>query len=62
MNIDVFPHVLPKPYFDKIQQAGTQGMLKAKGVGIAKALHDLDARIRDEFKSLGQGAAPRRVR
>ena len=62
MNIDIFPHILPKPYFDKIQQAGTQGMLMAKRIVNVKPLHDLEARlrIRDEFETLGQGAAPRR--
>lgn len=64
MNIDIFPHILPKPYFDKIQQTGTQGMLMAKRIVNVKPLHDLDTRLRimDEYENYQQvltlGAPP----
>ena len=64
MNIDIFPHILPKPYFDALQSAGTQGMLMAKRIANVKPLHDLDTRLRimDEYENYQQvltlGAPP----
>lgn len=64
MNIDIFPHILPKLYFDKVQTSGTAGMLMAKRIQAVTALHDLDARLRimDEYENYTQvltlGAPP----
>ena len=64
MNIDIFPHILPKPYFDKVQQSGTAGMLMAKRIQAVTPLHDLDARLRimDQYENYTQvltlGAPP----
>ena len=64
MNIDIFPHILPKPYFDKVQAFATQGMLMAKRIQAVTALHDLDTRLRimDEYENYTQvltlGAPP----
>ena len=46
MDIDIFPHILPEPYFKRIQETGPQGMLMAKRIANVKPLHDLDARLR----------------
>ncbi len=56
MDIDIFPHILPKPYFDKIQETGPQGMLMAKRIVNVKPLHDLDTRLRimDEYANYTQ--------
>ena len=56
MNIDIFPHILPKPYFEKIQSTGPQGMLMAKRIVNVKPLHDIDTRLRimDEYDNYQQ--------
>jgi aminocarboxymuconate-semialdehyde decarboxylase len=56
MSIDIFPHILPKAYFEKIQSAGPQGMLMAKRIANVKPLHDIDTRIRimDEYENYQQ--------
>jgi predicted TIM-barrel fold metal-dependent hydrolase len=56
MNIDIFPHILPKPYFDAIQSTGPQGMLMAKRIVNVKPLHDIDTRLRimDEYENYQQ--------
>lgn len=56
MDIDIFPHILPLPYFQKIQETGPQGMLMAKRIANVKPLHDLDTRLRimDEYENYTQ--------
>jgi uncharacterized protein len=56
MNIDIFPHILPKKYFDAIQSTGPQGMLMAKRIVNVKPLHDIDTRLRimDEYENYQQ--------
>ena len=56
MNIDIFPHILPKAYFEKIQSTGPQGMLMAKRIVNVKPLHDIDTRLRimDEYENYQQ--------
>ena len=64
LNIDIFPHILPKLYFDQVQASGTAGMLMAKRIQAVTALHDLDTRLRimDEYENYTQvltlGAPP----
>ena len=56
MNIDIFPHILPKKYFEAIQSTGPKGMLMAKRIVNVKPLHDVDTRLRimDEYDNYQQ--------
>jgi predicted TIM-barrel fold metal-dependent hydrolase len=56
LSIDIFPHILPKAYFEKIQSTGPQGMLMAKRIANVKPLHDIDTRlhIMDEYENYQQ--------
>ena len=51
MKIDIFNHILPKPYFDKMVSMSAQGAYMQKRVREIPMLYDLDARFEkiDQF-------------
>ena len=51
MKIDIFNHILPKPYFDKMVSMSGQGAYMQKRVREIPMLYDLDARFEkiDQF-------------
>ena len=42
----VLPHILPKPYFNRLMKAGPAGVHMGKRMAAIPALVDLDARFR----------------
>jgi uncharacterized protein len=46
LKIDVFPHILPRPYFDRIMSAGPSSLPMGKRMAAIPVLVDLDARLR----------------
>jgi aminocarboxymuconate-semialdehyde decarboxylase len=45
-KIDVFPHILPRPYFDRVMAAGPSALQLGKRMAAIPVLVDLDARLR----------------
>jgi predicted TIM-barrel fold metal-dependent hydrolase len=46
VRIDVFPHILPRQYFDRVMSAGPTGLHMGKRMAAIPALVDLDERLR----------------
>lgn len=46
MHIDVFPHILPKRYFDKVLDVAPPGLLLLKRMQNLPAMIDMDVRLR----------------
>ena len=46
MKIDIFPHILPKPYFDKMLTMSGRAAYMQKRVRDIPILYDLDTRFR----------------
>jgi aminocarboxymuconate-semialdehyde decarboxylase len=46
VKIDVFPHILPRPYFDRVMSAGPSGLQMGKRMAAIPVLVDLDERLR----------------
>lgn len=46
MKIDIFPHILPKQYFDKMVDMSQQGAYMQRRVRAIPVLYDLDTRFR----------------
>ena len=45
-KIDVFPHILPKPYFDKMLSMSSRSAYMQKRVRDIPVMYDLDVRFR----------------
>ena len=74
-KIDVFPHILPKPYFDKMLSMSSRSAYMQKRVRDIPVMYDLDVRFRimEQYQDYAQVltlnlppievvAGPRRVR
>ena len=46
IKIDVFPHILPKPYFDKMLAMSDRSAYMQKRVRDIPVMYDLDVRFR----------------
>jgi uncharacterized protein len=56
VKIDVFPHILPRPYFDRVMSAGPSGLQMGKRMAAIPVLVDLDERrrIMDRYEGYRQ--------
>ena len=59
-KIDVFPHILPRPYFERVMAAGPSGLQMGKRMAGIPVLVDLEQRLRimDRYEGYQSTGSP----